>query len=511
MRSSRTITLFTEQSDFGQKPTSFLVSILVHGAAISLVGYGVLFMPRMDNRVVTKRYTVRQLDLQGQEQRSGGSAAGQIAYPGPHSAARESTSGGEQQAHSRPLRQTAQAQPGKQTLVQPDIDTHITLPQEIPLPQVVVWEPNKTPVKNIVAPAPQKPPPANVTPSLNRPNEETNVADIQLASVSQPALNQLVIPSNTTPIVVQGPPQPQPAPVTNSQPSAQPSPAAVMSLSDLSAKDAHVNLPPVNSTAADDTSGDLTPGEANQPPSPGIGDPASKAAGTAPGAGNTPGAAPGPGKATEAGAGKGNAPGSGSATVTRGGAGAANAPGAGNGGKSPGAGPGSGTETGAGSGQGDQPSATKIALPIEGHFSSVVVGASLEDQYPEMGNIWHGRMAYTVYLHMGLSKNWILQYSLPRSVLAAQAGSVAHLEAPWPYNIVRPNLPPDAIDADALMIHGFVNQDGRFDSLSIVFPPAFPQAEFVLKSLEQWQFRPASQNGQGVRVEVLLIIPEELD
>ena len=101
MRSSRTITLFTEQSDFGQKPTSFLVSILVHGAAISLVGYGVLFMPRMDNRVVTKRYTVRQLDLQGQEQRSGGSAAGQIAYPGPHSAARESTSGGEQQAHSR--------------------------------------------------------------------------------------------------------------------------------------------------------------------------------------------------------------------------------------------------------------------------------------------------------------------------------------------------------------------------------------------------------------------------
>jgi hypothetical protein len=286
-----------------------------------------------------------------------------------------------------------------------------------------------------------------------------------------------------------------------------------MSLSDLRTKDAHVNLPPANETAAADTSGDLTPGEANQPPSPGIGDPASKTTGTAPGAGNTPGAAPGPGKATEAGAGKtaGAAPGSGNAPAAHGGASAANAPGAGNGGKSPVAGPGAGPGTAGGSGLNDEPSATKITLPRDGHFSSVVVGASLEDQYPEMGNVWHGRMAYTVYLHMGLSKNWILQYSLPRSVLAAQAGSVAHLEAPWPYNIVRPNLPPDAIDADALMIHGFVNQDGRFDSLSIVFPPEFPQAEFVLKSLEQWEFRPASQNGQGVRVEVLLIIPEDLD
>jgi hypothetical protein len=59
------------------------------------------------------------------------------------------------------------------------------------------------------------------------------------------------------------------------------------------------------------------------------------------------------------------------------------------------------------------------------------------------------------------------------------------------------------------MVHGFVNQAGRFESLSVLFPPQFAQAQFVLDALAQWQFRPAAQNGKNVRVEVLLIIPDE--
>jgi hypothetical protein len=60
-----------------------------------------------------------------------------------------------------------------------------------------------------------------------------------------------------------------------------------------------------------------------------------------------------------------------------------------------------------------------------------------------MSGIWNDSVAYTVYLHVGLAKSWILQYSLPRSgTEAAQAGNITRLEAPWPYNIVRPNLAP---------------------------------------------------------------------
>jgi hypothetical protein len=139
------------------------------------------------------------------------------------------------------------------------------------------------------------------------------------------------------------------------------------------------------------------------------------------------------------------------------------------------------------------------------------VGASLEEKFPEMSGIWNDRVAYTVYLHVGLAKSWILQYSLPRTVEASEAGNVTRLEAPWPYNIVRPNISPDAIISDAILVHGYVNEAGKFETLGIAFPPEFRQAQFVLDALNQWQFRPAARNGQIQKVEVLLIIPEERD
>jgi hypothetical protein len=61
------------------------------------------------------------------------------------------------------------------------------------------------------------------------------------------------------------------------------------------------------------------------------------------------------------------------------------------------------------------------------------------------------------------------------------------------------------------MIHGILNQAGRFESVAIAFPGSFRYASYVLYALRQWQFRPARQNGQATAVEVLLIIPEELD
>ena len=79
--------------------------------------------------------------------------------------------------------------------------------------------------------------------------------------------------------------------------------------------------------------------------------------------------------------------------------------------------------------------------------------------------MWSGRIAYTVYLHVGLTKSWILQYSLASADDAAASGNISRLEAPWPYNIVRPNLPREAVNADALMVHGYVNQR-RADSNS---------------------------------------------
>jgi hypothetical protein len=99
---------------------------------------------------------------------------------------------------------------------------------------------------------------------------------------------------------------------------------------------------------------------------------------------------------------------------------------------------------------------------------------------------------------------------LPKS--AESAGlSLARVEAPWPYDIARPTLGEGDLDADALMVHGFVNKEGRFETLSVVFPPQFAREKFVLDALNQWQFRPAMQNRQATPVEILLVIPDELN
>jgi hypothetical protein len=254
------------------------------------------------------------------------------------------------------------------------------------------------------------------------------------------------------------------APVTESQTTAQPTPTAVMSISDLRMPDGTATLPPVNQTALQSESGALAPGQASA------------------------------GKRPKRDGGKGNDESGGDSGEPDGVQGNR-----------------SGAKAGSGSGSGDDdgPPTEQFTLPENGQFGAIVVGASMEEKFPEMSGIWNDRIAYTVYLHVGLAKSWILQYSLPRSAEAAEAGNITRLEAPWPYNIVRPNISPDAINSDALLVHGYVNQAGKFESLGIAFPPEFRQAQFVLDALNQWQFRPAAQNGQIEKVEVLLIIPEE--
>jgi hypothetical protein len=148
-------------------------------------------------------------------------------------------------------------------------------------------------------------------------------------------------------------------------------------------------------------------------------------------------------------------------------------------------------------------------MPKDGQFGVVVVGSSMAEEYPETVGLWGSRMAYTVYLHVGLAKSWILQYSLPQAASTAENGTVVQLQAPWPFVMERPELAPGDLNGDAIMVHGLVNESGRFEKLTIVFPAGFPQGKFVLGALERWQFRPAVQNGLLTAVEVLLIIPAE--
>jgi len=472
MTSSRTITLFTESGDIGPRSTSFALSVLFHSIAAGLLSFGAMYTPHLDTRAIAGRYTVRNIDLETPEQRMQRESRNKVYYPGPYPKPLPAKPGDGKPVERPPaLRQVANAHKGPQTLIQPDLPKQVELTQEVPVPTLAIWSPKKSDVKTVVPPQPEKKTAADVKPRPDPPNLSVDLSNISI-STSPVAAPKLPTPSSTTsPVTIQAPDRVQLAPATVSQPSAEPTPAAILSLSDLKMAQGKVVLPPVNETAASNARGALAPGSAQEP--------------SAPGKGNQAGAGTSGANAADP-AGK---------TAVAAKLEAAESP-------SP-----RGTDVDAG--QTGQPSATKIALPKDGQFGAVVVGESLDSQYPELTAVWGGRLAYTVFLHVGLARSWILQYSLPRSDEAAAAGVIARLEAPWPYNIVRPNLVFEPGEGNTIMVHGFVNQAGRFEGLNIVFPPELPLAQFVLKSLENWQFRPARQNGQVARVEVLLIIPEE--
>jgi len=450
MRSPRTITLFAESTDTGQKPTVFFASIFFHCLAIGLVFFITFYSPRLDRRAINERYNMRRLDLTVPAEALRRSESSKL-YP---KSVKDSSAG-----KPAAMRQVAQAPKGPQMLLQPDLAKQITLPDPVQVPTLMVWTPSKVAVKTIVAPPPAKPTSANIHPSPAPPTQEANLADVSIAAsqLTHPKLSAL--PSTTSPIEAPGP-EVQMAPTSISQVTAKPAQAAVMSLSDIHMVQGTVVLPPVNESAASKSEGLLAPGEAHNS-APGTGDHDGKGGGSN---GNARAMADGRGPASP---------------------------------------------LPNGNGTGNQITVTKITLPKDGQFGAVVVGASLEDQFPELTRVWAGRLAYTVYLHVGLARSWILQYSLPMADEAGSAGSISHLDAPWPYNIVRPNLGIDPSESEAIMIHGYVNQSGHFEGLKVVFPPQFPEIQFVLASLQQWQFRPAARNGQLARVEVLLIIPEE--
>jgi len=431
----RDLMLFATSMPEHQGPVTFAGSLLVHVLAAAVIWFSLGYKPP-SARVITEHYTIRQLDLS----ELAAEANARLRNPMQNQDAVHP----DKAQPAPPSPPKTLANPGLQTLIQPDVPNPVTLPQEIPVPRVLLWSASKTVVKNIVPPLQKNPPAADVVPLLERPNQELRIADVNIASNNQLSLQSQVLPSTTSPIAAQDSIQVEQPPSSLSQLSATPTPAAILSVSDMQLQNGTAALPPVTESQKSDAQGGLAPGQ-------GKNSSAQNASGV-------------------------HATGSGTATDALG-----------------------------------ELSATPIALSKEGHFAAVIVGNDLEQEYPEIAGQWSGRIAYTAYLHVGLSKSWVLQYSLPPNSEAAAGGNVSRLEAPWPYTIVRPNLPPDAIGADALMIHGFINSSGQFEDLSVVFPQPFAIAQFVLTALQQWQFRAATLHGQPTRVEVLLIIPEQLE
>ena len=498
MSSSGILTLFTEQPPVRRGPSSFLVSVLVHVVAFSLLLLGLRHAPRINDQPI-QRYTVRLLDPPKPEpERPRPAGSGGVSYPGQQNHATSVAPGGSPSAQTYVPPQIAKLHPAPQTLVQPDAPPDLMLMQEVPIPVVVMWSPQNPPIQKIVPPPPQKPTVADVRPAIIKPNREPKLADLKISSTPFPTRAPALPPSTTSPLVVRRPePAVKQVPQSASVTVQQPTPDRVMSLSDIQSR-GPVMVPLANQTAQSASSESLALGRPQKSSGEGSGNPASNQNGVGAGEGSR-------NQGDKAAVGRG----SGAVAGANNGSGAGSAIGSGSAGDTGTAG-GTGTmgESDLGS---DERSVKRITLPKDGTFGVVVVGTSLAEEYPETVEIWKGRLVYTVYLHVGLGKSWILQYSLPRTEGIVATSTVTRPEAPWPYDILRPDLLPGDFSADAVMVHGFINLAGTFERLALVFPPDFTQAKFLLDALKQWHFRPAREAGQIAAVEVLLIIPEQAE
>lgn len=474
------ISIFEQHPPAPRAISSVGLSCLLHGAGFAVASYAILHAPRVHVQVITERYSVRHLELHTPDAQPTDAEGAKISYPDKEAgkgtlqdalsaalqdAGQEDATEKVAREDTPPLPETAPGKGSNQTLLQPQFHTHATLAQSAPIPSVVIWTPELASKKDIVAPTPDAQTASTAKPALDPPNEELNLADRAVSATHAQPKIATPPPGTTSPIVHDAPALVQMAPATMSLSARPPTPTVVLSLSDLKLNDGSVTLPPVNEVQMQLNAREMAPAT----PSHG-GSTAKAGAGTAIAAASTPGTSAVPAREN------------------------AQKP-------QP-----EGQSTGAG-----LANTAHIVLPKDGKFGVVVVGSSLSDEYPETLQIWNDRVAYTAYLHVGLAKNWILQYAQVRSADAASNGEEGRLEAPWPYDIFRPNLISSDLNADALMIHGIVNQDGRFEKLAIAFPAEFDHASFVLHALQQWQFRPARQNGKPTAVEVLLIIPDELE
>lgn len=466
--------------------------MLVHGTALGMVSVALGHTTHIiDDRQINERYTLRLVEVHGPKPQARSSAGSGVMYPGPHAATNAAQSG--MRPASAPAsvpKELAQLVGAPQTLIQPDLPPNVMLPPDIPIPAALLWSAGNSQVKKIIPPPQQEAATGDVPPSLETPNHEINLADIEMTGTSFATLAPALPPSTTSPLVTPGHQPVRRVPEMTSNSSGPPTPARVMSVSDVQMQDGIIALPPANESAPATPSGALVTGHGKSGMQAGSGDSASKQTGAGAGRGG------GDKGDKDAGNEAANKNENGTRTVGSLVKNDVNT--------------GTSTASVAVSGSGNT-SVDRISLPKNGRFGVTVVGSSLAEAYPETIGVWGSRLAYTVYVHAGLARNWILQYTVPRSAEAAVAGDVVRPDAPWPFYIVVPHVALGELNADAIMVHGFVNTAGRFVQLAVVSPPEFAQAEFVLNTLQEWKFRPAMQNGQVTTVEVLLIIPEEPD
>jgi hypothetical protein len=158
-----------------------------------------------------------------------------------------------------------------------------------------------------------------------------------------------------------------------------------------------------------------------------------------------------------------------------------------------------------------------IIHPEDGVFDLVVSQSALSELVTNADGIMKGRPTETVYLEVGTSKAWILQYCGSgddrRTEESTSPGWVYFLVdfpqpmiGPYPSITVRPPAPL-LPRKEYVLVHGLITTEGVFDKLEVLKTRSRDLLSMLEPSLKKWRFRPASRQGEPLPVEILLLIP----
>jgi hypothetical protein len=132
----------------------------------------------------------------------------------------------------------------------------------------------------------------------------------------------------------------------------------------------------------------------------------------------------------------------------------------------------------------------------------------------DLGGILSGNPVYTVYLPVGDTKEWVMEYCIPASENTKNnpyevfVGDAAPVSAPYPVSTVIPNSILGQAHRENIVFHGYLTVSGSFRNIEARDQSSL--ARQISSLLSQWKFRPALKDKTPAEIEILLVVPARI-
>jgi hypothetical protein len=149
-----------------------------------------------------------------------------------------------------------------------------------------------------------------------------------------------------------------------------------------------------------------------------------------------------------------------------------------------------------------------LVHPPNGRFDIVVIQSAPDESLP--AGLLSGKPVYTVYLHVGDLKQWVMHFCATNSSPVRRGGVVQlpdprPLTAPYPRVTARPEEPVDG-PGPYVLVRGTVDANGSLQNLQVI-SAMHSSTSGLLDALSRWKFNPAKRAESPETVEMVLAIP----